>query len=362
MPSVAIGPMEAAGCAAALGVGLRALGSDAEVAVSFAHPFGYPADRVLSRRQRVAYGLRAAQMRDVLHYQFGRTWLPSLVDARLARARGATVAMTFHGNDCRLYDLTRALFPPAANDPPARDDSPVRERLRRLAGVCHAAIVKDLELLAYVAPFFERTYLLPLPLYPVPVAEPTPGDPPVVLHAPSDPRTKGTAIIEATMASLGRSADLRVLSGVAHDRVQAELGRATVVVDQLNFVSIGIFALEAMRAGVPVLAEYDPRLLAPYQIDVPVVRVTPESLGDELEALLGDTDRRRELGERGREYVARHEPARVAAAALRIYEHAPGAPAGIYEATTDDIRRFDPMPAAEREERRTGRRHTGVAS
>lgn len=356
-PRVAIGPMDAAGCGAALAAGLRDLGVDAEVAVSFAHPFGYLSDRVLDRRARVRYALWAARRRDVLHYQFGRTWTPGLTDARLARMLGVTIVMTFHGDDCRLYGLTRALFPAQATYALVEDDAALRRRLQRLAGVCHAAVVKDLELAAYVYPFFDRTYVSPIALYPAAVVAGKRGDRPIVLHAPSDPRYKGTAIVESALSSLRsrRTLDFHLATGVTHDVVQDELSRADIVVDQLNSVAIGVFALEAMRAGLPVLAEYDPRALAPYQADVPVVRVTLESLEEEVEALIDDAGRRRELGEQGREYVDRvHAPVRVAEAALQIYEHARDAEPGLYEATAEGIRQLDAIPADERARRRSG--------
>lgn len=354
---VAIGPMDASGCGAALAAGLRNLGADAEVAVSFAHPFGYVADRVLGRKARIGYAVRIAGRSDVLHYQFGRTWAPGLTDARLARALGRTIVMTFHGDDCRLYGLARALFPAQATYAQVEDDVAVRHRLRRLATVCHAAVVKDLELAAYVFPFFDRTYVSPIALYPAPGGPGKRSDRPIVLHAPSDPRYKGTAIVEAALASVRnrRSLEFRLVTGMAHDLLQDELGRADIVVDQLNSVAIGVFALEAMRAGLPVLAEYDRRAIPPYQANVPVVRVTPDSLEHEIEALLDDPDRCRELGEQGREYVDRtHSPARVAAAALQIYEHARGGEPGLYEATAEGIRQLDAISAKERAQRKSG--------
>jgi hypothetical protein len=341
---VAFGPMDAAGTAAALAAGLRELGADAEVAVSFAHPFGFRADRVLSRRGRIAYAFRAPIRHDVLHYQFGRTWMPGMLDAWWARALRRTRVMHFHGDDCRLYGVQRALYPAQAHFGSAAHDRIVRRRLHRLAGLTHAAIVKDLELATYVYPFFERVYVSPLAVVdgaqPKPPSRRTTGTVPIVVHAPSDPRYKGTEAIERTMRALAgrRSVDFRLVTGVSHARVTAELAKADVVVDQLDAVAIGVLALEAMNLGRPVLSEYEPALLPPFQADVPVVRVTPQSLEAELDALLDDEARRRDLGDRGRAYVEwTHAPRRVAAAALAIYGHAREGPPGLWEATADGI-------------------------
>jgi hypothetical protein len=346
---VAIGPFEVAGCSAALAAGLRALGADAEVVLTFAHPFGYPADRVLGRAARVRHSLGVPIRYDVLNYQFGTTWLPAGADARLARILRRTVVMSFHGDDCRLYGLAGGLF--AIPHRPGADDSLVRRRLRRLARICHGAIVKDLELAAYVYPFFERVYVAPSPVLEAPRPEPTRQmrSRHVVLHAPSDPRHKGTTVIEAAVGAVADRIplELRLVSGVSHDQVVRELQGADVVVDQMDAVATGVFALEAMQIGVPVLAEYDPRVLAPFQRDVPIVRVTSATLERELESLLADDERRRELGQRGRDYVARtHAPAKVAAATLAVYAHVRRGEPGLYEATADGIRRLE-LPDAE---------------
>jgi glycosyltransferase involved in cell wall biosynthesis len=140
-----------------------------------------------------------------------------------------------------------------------------------------------------------------------------------------------------------------VLHGVPHDVLRAELRRADVLVDQLNAATNGVLALEAMALGVPVLAEYDPANLAPFQAGLPIVRVSPETLAHELEDLLGDPERRRDLAQRGRDYVERtHAPARVAAAALRVYRHVREDEVGLYEATADALRPLDPLPVEER--------------
>jgi hypothetical protein len=338
---VAIGPHDIAGCGAALAAGLREVGIEAELVVTHAHQFGYPVDRILTPGRRFLYAFGAPLRRDVLHYQFASTWDIGFRDARWAQLLGRTRVVTFHGDDCRFYGLASFLFPALTGT--SAGDGVARARLARLARFCDAAIVKDLELATYVYPFFERVYLVPSPVLPAP-----PGnrlerdlDVKVVVHGPSDPRYKGTAQIQSAVERVSRRHPLefRVLTGLPHAVLMEELRNADVVVDQLDAVTTGILALEAMQLGIPVLSQYDAKFLPSFQAEIPLVQVTASTLEAELEALLGDERRRIELQARGREYVNRvHTPARVAAAALRVYEHAREAAPGLYEATADGIR------------------------
>ena len=340
---VALGPTEIAGVASGLADGLRAHGADVDV-VLWPGSVAFTRDvRPVARWGRIRYGLSAPRRRDVFHYQYGTTWMPWFVDAWWARLWRRTLVATYHGDDCRLYGVARELFPARGRAGHPGVDPPRRRRVRRLGRICHAALVADLELATYVRPYFDRVYVTPLPLHAdVAVEEPARGrGPPVVIHAATDPVIKGTDVIARAADTVSRRVELEfhVLTGEPPERVAQWLRRADIVIDQLNSVTSGVFALEAMRLGLPVLGEYDPAALAPYQADLPVVRVTPETLESELEALVRDAELRAAVGAAGPPYVARnHGPVRVAGTVLQIYEHARRSSPGLFEATDEQIR------------------------
>lgn len=343
---VLLAPIEVAGVGGALRAGLRRRGHDAELIVLQPHPFGLPHDRVVAGyRARAALGLRAPFRYDVLHYQFGTTPL-ELLDAAWARAtRRPLLLMHYWGDDCRLPDVAAAHHPARARvyDAVPRDLRTTRRRLRLAGRLCHAALVSDLELLAHVRPFFRTVYVVPTPVElpaSLAAAPPLDGDGPIVFHAPSSAVVKGTAEILAALEALAarRALRIRTVSGVPRSEVLAEAARADVVVDQLNSVTPGVFAIEAMALGRPVVLEYDPRQLAPFARDTPLVAATPATLGERVAELCDDAERRRALGEAGRRFAAQvHGADRVAAAVEHVYRHARNRPAGVFQGTAEGV-------------------------
>jgi len=347
---VLLAPIEVAGVAGALRAGLRRRGHDAQLVVLAPHPFGLPHDRVVTGyRRRAVLGLMAPFRHDVLHYQFGTTPF-ELVDAGWARlTRRPLLLMHYWGDDCRLPEVAAARHPARARiyDAVPRDVRTTRRRLRLAGRLCHAALVSDLELLAHVRPFFRTVYVVPTPVElpaAIPPAPPLAGEGPVVFHAPSSAVVKGTAQILAALEQLAAARPLRIrtISGVPRVEVLAEAARADVVVDQLNSATPGVFAIEAMALGRPVVLEYDPRHLAPFARETPLVAATPATLAQRVAELCDDPERRRRLGEAGRRFAAAvHDADRVAAAVEHVYAHARARPAGVFEATAEGVRPLD---------------------
>ena len=80
--------------------------------------------------------------------------------------------------------------------------------------------------------------------------------------------------------------ELDIVEGVPHDVARERYARADIVVDQLNAGWHGVFALESMALGKPVVTYLKPdvveRSAAGYGIRLPVVPATAETLVDAL--------------------------------------------------------------------------------
>ena len=111
--------------------------------------------------------------------------------------------------------------------------------------------------------------------------------------------------------------ELDIVEGVPHEEARDRYARADIVVDQLNAGWHGVFALEAMALGKPVVTHLKPdvveRSAEGYGVRLPIVPATKETLVDALRPLVEQPALRREIGaaEPGlRRAGARHRPRR----------------------------------------------------
>lgn len=350
---ILLAPENPAGVAAALRDGLRARGHGADLVVRHPHPFVLPHDRVAAGRRRLLREALLAPVRyDVLHWQFGMTFLEH-ADAAWGHVAGRPLQlMHYWGDDARTVVVAQRLGSARLThvrlQARERSERLILLRLRLASRLCRAALVSDLELVQYVSPWFSRIYVVATPL-----AGPEPGPPPAALagrapiafHAPSDARMKGTETILPVLERLGAEGVLRprMVTGVPRSQVLAEMARADVIVDQLHSETPGVLALEGMALGKPVLVEFRRDRLAGSMREAPLVAMTAETLEHELRALCADRERRLELGREGRRYVSRvHDAERVAGAMEHIYAHARCAGPGTYFASVEGIEPLAP--------------------
>ena len=157
------------------------------------------------------------------------------------------------------------------------------------------------------------------PFTPVP---PSDNPRPLVVHAPSSREKKGTQHVIEACAQL--PVELDIVEGVPHDVARERYARADIVVDQLNAGWHGVFALESMALGKPVVTYLKPdvveRSAEGYGIRIPIVPATKETLVETLLPLVEQPALRREIGAQSRAYVERvHDIDRVADRLVDLY-------------------------------------------
>jgi hypothetical protein len=285
---------------------LRRKGVDAKLVVVERQKLHPEADWSLDRpagfwgRQAVQWPafLRLLPRTDVFHFYFGWTLVPRRLQWPILKATRRKSVLHFLGSDIR---------------------GKTPEQLRYARGA-DARIVGSYDALRWVPDAQVVPPGLDLSEYVPPPAEER--ERPVVLHAPSSRSRKGTEHVVA--ACEGLDVELDVVEGLRHDEARRRYERADIVVDQLNAGWYGIFALEAMALGKPVLSYLRPEAVEETEgalgVDVPIVPVTKETLRERIAELAGSPERRRQIGAASRAYVERvHDADEGADRLIAIY-------------------------------------------
>jgi glycosyltransferase involved in cell wall biosynthesis len=285
---------------------LRRKGVDATLVVVERQKLHPEADRSLDRptgfwgRQAVQWPefVRLLPRTDVFHFYFGWTLVPRKLQWPLLKATRRKSVLHFLGSDIRGRSPDELGYARGA-------DARIVGSYDALRWVPDAHVVPPgLDLRDYT---------------PVP---PEDRARPIVLHAPSSRGRKGTEHVVAACESL--DVELDIVEGLRHDEARRHYERADIVVDQLNAGWYGIFALEAMALAKPVLSYLRPEAVEETErelgVEVPIVRVTKETLRERIAELLGDAERRRQIGAASRAYVEQvHDADKGADRLIAIY-------------------------------------------
>jgi glycosyltransferase involved in cell wall biosynthesis len=265
---------------------------------------------------------------DVFHFHFGRTLIPPHnFDLPLYHALGKTVVFHYHGCDVRNRAHMLATHAHATCTECAPTFCiPARQKriLRAAERAADAEIVSTPDLLESATRAAHVHVAVWLPDYvPTPFRE----TPKLVLHAPTNRGIKGTPYIEKAFERLRPKfpqVEFRVVEKLDWPALRTAMAECDVFVDQLQMGWYGMVSAEAMACGKPSMAYIRPDFERRLK-DGPIVRTSIETLAADLEALLTDAPRRRDLGERSRAYVEREHDAHVVAARLIDIYRAAGA-------------------------------------
>ena len=285
---------------------LRRKGVDARLVVFERGRLHPEADRSLDRRgplaarlvQQAAAFARLAPQTDIFHFYFGLTLIPKSVQFPLLRLLRKKSVFHYLGSDIRGKSPAELAFGKRAD----------------------AEIVGSYDAIRWVP----EAHVIPpgLDLRPFTPVPPSDNPRPLVVHAPSNREKKGTRYVIEACAQL--PVDLDIVEGVPHEAARERYARADIVVDQLNAGWHGVFALESMALGKPVVTYLKPdvveRSAEGYGIRLPVVPATKETLVEALRPLVESPQLRREIGAAGRAYVEQvHDIDRIADRLLDVY-------------------------------------------
>ena len=303
---VTLCPVNTAGVPWATAEALRRRGVDARLVVFERYTLHPEADISLdrsggfARRQATQWRALAKLLpqTDIFHFIFGLTLVPRAAQFPALELFRKKSVMHYLGSDIR-------------------GKSPAQLASGKKAG---AEVVGSFDAIRWVP---EAEMIPPgIDVAAIETVLPTDRSRPVILHAPSSRRRKGTEhVIEACE---GLDADLLLVEGLHHDEAFERYREADIVVDQLNAGWYGLFAIECMALGKPVVTFLHDEAVARTEREldtrVPIVRATKETLRTALEPLVASAAERQRIGAESRAYVEQvHDLERVADRLLALY-------------------------------------------
>jgi glycosyltransferase involved in cell wall biosynthesis len=237
---------------------------------------------------------------DVFHFYSSVTLVPKSVQFRILHALGKKGVYQYLGSDIRGKTREQLAYGLKADAEIVSSYDAIRW-------------VPDAEM---ILPGVEMSAIAPA----IPSAE---KKRPLIVHAPSSRRRKGTEHVVAAVDGL--DADFRLVEGLSHDEAFELYREADIVVDQLNAGWYGVFAIECLALGKPVLTflhdEAVRRTQEAYGVEVPVVSATAETLRERLRPLVEDAPLRHRIGAASRAYAERlHDIDAIAGELVALYE------------------------------------------
>ena len=137
-----------------------------------------------------------------------------------------------------------------------------------------------------------------------------------ILHAPNHPMIKGTdALIKAVelLKSEGLDLELILLQGVPNEKIRSAIADVDLVADQFVIGAYGLFAIEAMAMGKPVLCYLREDLVDLFvkaglvtEDEMPLINTDLLDIASKIRWAYDNREKLSAIGMKGREYVQNH--------------------------------------------------------
>lgn len=273
------------------------------------------------RFSRFLFSIWALVHYDVFHFFWGVSfwgfWRFHLLDLPVLKLLGKTVVVHFRGLDAvdiKYFDFKRAIARGEQMErPPMSRPDQTRKILKWMKYANHILVSEpDLH---FVSP---SSILSPQVIdleYWSGEWNPKSKEDGIIriVHAPSSRRKKGTDFIESAVAELrekGYPVELLLAENLGHHMVKELYCMSDIGIDQVLYGWHGKVSVEMMAVGLPTVCHIDEDYRK-YRPDLPILDASPANLVEQLEALIGNPELRKDLSRRSKAYVARYHDVEV---------------------------------------------------
>ena len=313
--------------------GLKEIGIDADSVVYYKHPFAYSYDKCLNidKTKRILLPIYALKLGlffiyalfryNTFHFHFGHSIL-NCIELPIYRLFNKKFFFEFHGSDLRDHKR----FCSISGMPFDKKEATSSRQHKRNAEICRLAdgiIVHDDELLPYLPKLCAPIYVVPLrvDISRFCACYPTVSNETIrIVHAPSKRAIKGTEYILKAFETIKKqynNVELILVEGKSQQEAFEIYKTADIIIDQLYVGTYGVFAIECMAMGKPVITYISDNMKELLPSDLPIISANTETITEKLEMLINDDDLRVKAGKQGRTYVENYHDYKAIAYILK---------------------------------------------
>jgi glycosyltransferase involved in cell wall biosynthesis len=311
------GTIEIANQMNTISTGLNRLGIDSKTLSYYPNYLGYKTDYILDinsfKENEVAdyetkkLAAKLISENNLFHFHFGTSLTLDHSDLPLINELGKKCIMQHWGSDVRMYSKAIQFNPYVKVKEPNEDK--IKRKLELISSYIPHCIVCDYELYEYVKEFYSNIYHI---THAIDIEKYKPSNSKnkkfLIVHAPSAPEIKGTKyILEAIEALKGKyNFEFKLVQGMSHDAAKEIYQKADLIIDQILIGSHGLFAVEAMAMGKPVVCWISDFMKSKYPKDLPIISANPDNIREVIENVLKNRDMLSKIGNDGRKYVEKY--------------------------------------------------------
>lgn len=330
--SVVHGTMEIANQMHTITKGLKKLGVKSKTLNYYPNYLGYKSDYILNlslyrdmNKANIETKNLAAKIigeNDVFHFHFGTSLTLDYSDLALLKELGKKVIMQYWGSDVRLYSKAIKLnrFIKVKN----MDEDSIKRKLELISKYIPDCLV-DYELSEYVKDYHPNIHYtrVAIDLNKYKFVKQTNNKKLLIVHAPTSPEIKGTSYILKAVEELKEKYDFnfKLVQNISHDQAIKIYEKADIIIDQILCGGYGVFAVEAMAMGKPVICWIDDFMKEKYPKELPIISANPDTIKEKIKYAIKNKDMLKEIGIQGRMYVERyHDMNIISKNMLQIYK------------------------------------------
>lgn len=255
----------------------------------------------------------------LFHFHFGTSLLPDNSDLPFLKSKKKYLLMQYWGSEARRLSLVKKFNPYAISK--ITEESEIEKKLYYISKYIDNAIVEDFELYECIKQFHNKIHFIRQAIdinkynlnnlddnilgHQKNILEQKIK----IVHAPTNPEFKGTKYIVKAIENLKikyNNIEFILISGISHHEAKKIYRSADIIVDQLHAGVYGLFAIESMALGKPVVGWIADYFLESYPKELPIIRANPDSIEKVLEELIKNREILPEIGKKSRKYVEKY--------------------------------------------------------